>query len=148
MRANPRICCAVDFSPEARAALEHAADLAARFEGALTVVHVDDRPHLASFDALAPTTQEARDSSIELEHQLEDWAQVARARSARPVDFVLLGGAPADAIVAFARERGVDAVVMATRTPGPEDLGVIGSVAAAVVRTAPCTVTVVRRSPR
>ena len=39
-----KICCPVDFSWESRVAMEEAADLAWRFGGDVTLVHVDDRP--------------------------------------------------------------------------------------------------------
>jgi nucleotide-binding universal stress UspA family protein len=142
MAAWKKICCPVDFSWESRTAMEEAAELAWRFGGDLTLVHVDDRPHPV---VEAPMSREERDqATVELERKLAEWRDEAEPIATTTVDHVLLAGGPAEEIARFARERAYDVIVMGTRgQTGREGWG-LGSVAQAVVHEAPCTVVVVR----
>jgi nucleotide-binding universal stress UspA family protein len=56
----------------------------------------------------------------------------------------VLVGAPASEIVQYAREQGVDLIVVGTHGRGPVRRAFLGSVAERVVREAPCPVLVVR----
>lgn len=141
MPAWKKICCPVDFSWESRAAVEEAADLAWRFGGNLTLVHVDDRPRRGETIA----AREARDEgSVELERKLAVWRDQAEPIATTTVDHVLLAGDPAEEIARFAREKLFDVIVMGTRGQTGREGWAIGSVAESVVRAAPCTVVVVR----
>lgn len=143
MAAWKRICCPVDFSWEARTAMEEAAELARRFGGELTLVHVDDRP-LPAVDT--PASPERGDrGTVELERKLAAWRDEAAPIATTTVGHVLLAGAPAEEIPRFAREGKYDVIVMGTRGQGGREWwSGLGSVAQAVVRGAPCTVVVVR----
>lgn len=142
MAAWKKICCPVDFSWESRAAMEEAAELAWRFGGDLTLVHVDDRPPLARG---ALTSRERRDEgAAELECKLAAWRDAAEPIATTSVDHVLLAGVPAEEIARFAREKGYDVIVMGTRGQTGRGGWSLGSVAQAVVRDAHCTVVVVR----
>ncbi len=141
MTAWKKICCPVDFSWESHTSMEEAADLAWRFGGDLTLVHVDDRPPRYE----APVSGGKRDrQTVELEGKLAAWRDEAEPLATTAVDHVLLAGEPAEEITRFAREKGYDVIVMGTRgQTGREGWG-LGSVAQSVVREAPCTVVVVR----
>lgn len=143
MAAWKKICCPVDFSWESRTAMEEAADLAWRFGGDLTLVHVDDRPPP---EVETPTSRESRaQGRLELERKLSAWRDEAEPIATTPVDHALLTGAPADEITRFAHQGGYDVIVMATRSQtGREWWAGLGSVAQAVVREARCTVVIVR----
>jgi len=52
-------------------------------------------------------------------------------------------GLPADQILGFAKERAIDRIVMGTHSPGPIGKLLVGSVAEAVLRTAPVPVFIV-----
>ncbi len=145
MPAWKRICCPVDFSWASRAAMEEAADLAWRFGGALTLVHVDDRPGRD-----VPGPRGGRDEgSAELERKLSAWRDEAEPIATTTVDHVLLAGDPAYEIARFARESRCDVIVMGTRGQTGREGWALGSVAESVVREASCTVVVVRgRVPR
>ena len=80
MAAWKKICCPVDFSWESRIAMEEAADLAWRFGGDLTLVHVDDRP-LPAVEAL--TSREERDEGT---REAPCTVVVVRGRVSRPAD--------------------------------------------------------------
>jgi len=68
-------------------------------------------------------------------HHLEPLAQKARDAGIR-CELVVRPGLPADEILAFAREREIDRIVMGTHSPGPIGKLLVGSVAEAVLRTA------------
>lgn len=75
-------------------------------------------------------------------HQLEPMAQRVRD-SGVPCEIVVRPGLPADQILAFAREREIDRIVMGTHSPGPIGKLLVGSVAEAVLRTAKVPVFIV-----
>jgi nucleotide-binding universal stress UspA family protein len=58
--------------------------------------------------------------------------------------FEVAEGAPSEAIARIASERGADLVVLCTRTGLPTGFGDLGPIAAAVLRSAPCPVVLVR----
>jgi nucleotide-binding universal stress UspA family protein len=141
-----RIGCAVDFSPEARVALEQAALLATRYGAGLTLLHVDDRSEGPPTDATLSGSVSLARGALELERLLGEWAEEARRITSRPVEFLLLAGDPASAIVKAAEVQPFDVVVMGTHGRAELDRLRFGSVAQAVVRDAPCSVLVVRRT--
>ncbi len=59
----------------------------------------------------------------------------------------IVTGASAESIVNYARERGMDLIVMGTHGRSGLAHLLIGSVSEKVVRTAPCPVMTVRRAP-
>ena len=141
MPAWKKICCPVDFSWESRVAMEEAADLAWRFGGDVTLVHVDDRPPRA---VETIPGEEIDAEKLELERKLAAWRDAAETIATTSVDHALLAGAPAEEIARFAREGGYDVIVKATSGRSARDGWNLGSVAQEVVREAPCTVIVVR----
>lgn len=58
-------------------------------------------------------------------------------------EIVVQPGLPADRILAFTREREIDRIVMGTHSPGPIGKLLVGSVAEAVLRSAPTPVYIV-----
>jgi universal stress protein A len=144
MGAWKLLCCPVDFSRESRIAMEEATELAGRHGGDLVLVHVDDRPPPGAAAGSLATPEALRRTTLEIERQLGDWAEVAKHLAAKPVQFAMLAGAPAEEIVRFARDGRYDVIVMGTHSRAGREHFVFGSVAQAVVREAPCTVVVVR----
>jgi nucleotide-binding universal stress UspA family protein len=141
MSVYGRICCAVDFSEPSRLALSEAARLARDDGASLTVLHVREAPRPAPEVLYAPPLA-WQDESTPAE--LEEWRTEAERIREGPVDSVLLGQPVAPAITAFARETGVDLIVLSSHGRTGLARVVVGSVAEAVVRTAPCPVLVVR----
>lgn len=139
-----RICCPVDFSWESRVAMQKAAELAAQFGSELTLVHVDDRPARPRPEETLASRETIERGTLELDRQLDAWRGQAEQLAKRAVEYVLLAGDPAQEVARFVREGGYDAIVMGTHGRTGRDRWVAGSVAQAVVREAPCTVTVVR----
>ncbi len=73
-------------------------------------------------------------SRAEMNH-LEPMADRARAAGLQ-CEVVVRPGLPADQILAYARERQIDRIVMGTHSPGPIGKLLVGSVAEAVLRSA------------
>ena len=137
------LCVAVDLSEPSREALDQAADLARAVGADLTVAHVVAPPPPVATDLLVAPGGVAAEAAREEEAALEAWRAVAEARAGRPVRGRLLTGDPARELVRLASEGGCDLVVMGTHGRTGLRRALLGSVAAAVVREAPCPVLVV-----
>jgi universal stress protein A len=136
-----KICCAVDFSQPSRIAMEEAADLARRFGAALTLVYVQEAAPLEK----APLPAELSERALEMERKMASWREEAARLAGRSVRSGVLAGDPAGEIVRFVRGGDFDLLVVAThRRLGLKHVA-LGSVAAQVVRDAPCPVLVARR---
>lgn len=124
-----RILVPTDGSEPASAALEYAGEIAARSAVTVHVLHVRD------------TDQAEAEATIDdLVADDRPWAAEATA----PVIDEVRTGEPVDAILEFAVERSVDAIVMGTR--GRKGVGrlLLGSITEDVVRDADVPVLVVR----
>jgi len=111
-----------DFSAVSRRAGRRAADLARRFGARLHVLHV-----VPPVTDPTPTPESLRRAVAELGAGLD---VVAATDS----------GTPARRITAYARRAGVDLIVMGTHGRTGFSRALLGSVAEAVVRLAPCEV--------
>jgi nucleotide-binding universal stress UspA family protein len=76
------------------------------------------------------------------QHQLQPLAERVRA-AGLSCEVVVRPGLPADQILAFAREREIDRIVMGTHSPGHIGKLLLGSVAEAVLRSATAPVYIV-----
>jgi nucleotide-binding universal stress UspA family protein len=116
----------------------------ARVSGAkLYIVYVIDTKPLTTgvieesyagmYDSLREEGEQALEQAKELAGDLD-------------ADTFLLTGKPAAEIIRFAKEQGADLLVVGTQ--GKSGLGklILGSVAESIIRTAPCSVLVVRKS--
>lgn len=126
-----RVLVPTDGSGPANAALEYAAEIAAREDLTVYVLHVvdpDDDPPAATVEDLLEAGR--------------SWAGEANT----PIIDAVRTGRPREAILEFATDRDVDAIVMGTR--GRRGIGrlLLGSVTEAVVRDADVPVLVVRGS--
>ncbi|MEK6606086.1 MAG: universal stress protein [Myxococcota bacterium] len=149
MIAIRRILVPVDFSSGSRPVLEYAAGLAQRFDAEIEVLHVLEPPRYIAPD-LVLHIEEGGPQTL---------GQFLRARAMRDME-QLLGSVPqrgekrarpriemgdvAQTIANIAAEPGCDLVVMGTH--GRQGLGhlLLGSVAAKVIRRAPCPVLTLR----
>ena len=138
------ILCAVDFSPASQAPLELAADLARRHRCQLSVAHVFEPPTATATDLLVSPPELFDAAVCDTERELERCRARAQELSDRPIRSVLLKGAPAEALVEWAREHPCDLIVLGTHGRNGLERFVLGSVAEKVVRTASCSVMVAR----
>ena len=138
-----------DFSENAKAALVTASRLASELGAGLRVAYV--RPSSAVREAIKGGMLATGDSDETLERKvrekcdrtLDEFVAAADLDAAK-VERVVLHGDPSREIVTYARENGVDLIVMGRRGVTLADV-MLGSVAERVVRHADCPVLIVKR---
>ena len=146
MREVPQVTAAVDGTERSAAALEWAVDETDLLGGELTVVHA------FSCSAIGRDTDQVSNEAshlmrIEASLVLEEAVDRARTRGSSKVEGQLAEGRAATEVVRCARVA--DLLVVGTRRRSPRlHLSMVGSVAEAVVRHAPCPVVVVRERCR
>lgn len=141
------VVCAVDFSEISEHALAYAVRLAEKFSAQLQVVHVCHPPTLLINDTdviLPPDFHE--DYRAAMQQRMDALIGTYRD-SGLPIQGQLREGAPQDEIVAFARERGADLVVLGTHGHRGLTHLLLGSVAERVVRNAHIPVLTVPKPP-
>ncbi|MCP5145520.1 MAG: universal stress protein [Gammaproteobacteria bacterium] len=141
-----RILYPTDFSPSGNRALGIACELARRFGAELHVMHVvQDIAAIAAYgvtEAYLPV-EWRKEVKAQAEKSLLEVPDAAVGAGVNVVR-VVAEGAPYYEILNYAKEQGVDLIVMGThgRTGLPHML--MGSVAERVVREAPCAVMTIR----
>ena len=135
-----KILFPTDFSHTGDAALELATSLARERGGTLLIVHVEEPP--AAYGAGEMYYGMPDPVTEDLRKMLE---QVAPADPQIPCERRLITGDPATAIAHLAQEEGVELIVMGTHGRTGLMRLLMGSVAEAVVRRAPCPVLTLRQ---
>jgi nucleotide-binding universal stress UspA family protein len=144
-----RICCPIDFSDASRAALEVAADLARRNGAELWLLHAYPVPGYTFPDgSVVASPKMLQDLADAAQRHLDEWRAIAEGSGAPRVETAKEAGEPAAEIVAFARERGVDLLVLGTHGRTGIEHALMGSIAERVVRKAHCPVLTVRPPAR
>lgn len=131
----------LDGTDAAEDALSAAVDIANIDDARLTLLHVAQPQLVAAQVAAAPFSATYTPDGIEpeaAERMSRDYlfsvAAGLQARRVRPfTDVRLVNGAPADEIVQFAEENGVDLIVMTTRAQGGLRRRVIGGTTTSVL---------------
>jgi len=142
-----KILVATDFSEPSDTALAYGRELANRFGATLHVLHVVQNIYVNTFGAetylaLAPGLQEEIEDDA---RRRLDQLVIDSDRSGPPtVPIVVTAMSLAPAIIDYARNHDIDAIVMGTHGRGAFAHMVMGSVAERVVRFAPCPVLTVR----
>lgn len=143
-----RICCPIDFSDTARAAMEVAVDLAKRFGAELLLLHAYPIPGYTFPDgSVVASPKMLEELAEQAERHLGEWKRDAEALGAPRVTVAKASGEPAAEVVSFAAEQGVDLLVMGTHGRTGFTHALLGSVAERVVRRATCPVLTVRLPP-
>jgi nucleotide-binding universal stress UspA family protein len=143
------ILVATDASPASNRAINIAADLAARYEARLHILHVvrdmQLPPALKRMAEVEKIVGEREDVLLYVAEKILDEAERrARRRGAREVERVIGRGDPAGAIVSQAKRRKVDAVVLGTRGLGKVKGVLLGSVSRKVANLAETNCFIVR----
>lgn len=140
-----RILVPLDFSAHSERALAYAKELAAPYRARLVLLHVLHVPPLPGIHGLAS------DPGYGLLQEMEPWAHERMQEAVASVKHTGLGveydivqGHPALQILDLAEESGADLIVLASHGRTGLDRFMMGSVAAHVVRAAPCPVFVVK----
>jgi len=155
-----QILVPLDGSHHAAVAIDYAEPIATLAKARLVLVHVlPSTAMLVSETAVAtpgmgmPTIDPYLSTTQfdEVENTLEKEAAKSLSEAAAPliakslqVTTVILKGAPADAIRAYAKQEGVDLIVMSTHGRTGFFRMVFGSVAESVLHHSPCPVLMVR----
>jgi nucleotide-binding universal stress UspA family protein len=136
-----RILVPVDFSPGSRAAVKYAAALAQTLHSTVTLLHVYELP--SPMSSIVPGADKMIDAETE-RALAQSWLESLRieAKTDSDVDMrvVVMHGGPVEEIVSFSREGGLEMIVMGTHGRTGLQHVLMGSVAEAVVRRAPCPV--------
>jgi universal stress protein A len=137
------ILCPVDFSEGSDAALRRAMALATGPGARVTLMHVLSTVAFVPYEGVMDPriTSELLSSA---ESQLKAWVERAQKLGSARIESIFVQGAAWDRIVAVARERHPEVIVMGTHGRTGLRHVLIGSVAERVVRHAPCEVLVVR----
>jgi len=144
MEAFRRILVPTDFSEASARAIGVGADLACRYEAALTLAHVFDPVPYALPETFALTAADQQKLTAEYERRLAMAEQDARAAGAPRVETLLLQGTPAAKLMEYAKTGGFDLIVLASHSRSGWAEMLLGSVAEKVSRTAPCPVLIIR----
>jgi universal stress protein A len=130
-----KILFPTDFSHTGDAALAYATALARAFGATLLIVHVEEPP--VAYGGGEMYYGIAEPDYDELQRMLE---RIEPIEPGVPCQRRLVTGEPARTIVELARQEGVDLIVMGTHGRTGLRRLVMGSIAEAIVRTAPCAV--------
>jgi nucleotide-binding universal stress UspA family protein len=137
-----RYLVATDGSAVSDEAVTYAAEHAGAVDATLEIVHViTSEAKFVGDDLVRPGEKELL---AEGQETLEAAADLATGTANAAVETELLSGRPADAIVEYASESGVDAIYVGHRGLSEKREQVVGSVAKTVVDRAAVPVTVVR----
>jgi nucleotide-binding universal stress UspA family protein len=136
------VLCPVDFSASARAALRHAAAVASRWGGHVTVLYAADPLLAQAAEIQLHDRTFLASAKADLERFVEDALPPRLRREVvRGVD--VRKGAPAAQILAAARRHHADLIVMGTQGLGQVARFLVGSTAQSVLERANVPVVVV-----
>ena len=138
------VLAAIDFSPVSDRVIELAADLASASGAALTVLHAAaPEPGFIGYDVDPQQTRDQRASELREEHgQLHDIGVALRERVPQ-VRVRLRAGPTVETILAEASDAGADLIVVGAHRHARARQLLLGSVSKALIKDAPCPVTVV-----
>ena len=123
-------------------ALAFAIAPAVEFDADLILFHAYEKPAVTATDEFGVRYYDYAAAAHSEKSRMEPLARHALESGVR-CEVVVRPGRPADQILAFARERVVDRIVMGTHSPGPIGKLLVGSVAEAVLRSATAPVYIV-----
>jgi nucleotide-binding universal stress UspA family protein len=131
-----KILYPTDFSTYSNQAYFHAVALAENHRASLTIVYV--------YAPESGTAAQAGDNRAGRDYWRNQLEQIRPVNPLITVHHVFLEGDPAQEIVRFAADAGMDLIVMGTHGRTGLERLLMGSVAEKVMREAPCSVLVVK----
>jgi nucleotide-binding universal stress UspA family protein len=144
MKPIHKILVPTDFSEHSAYALSYAADLAQRYEAAVTLAHVYPIVNYAAAEGFALyTPEQLAELLTKLGEQLQAEENQARGLGLARIDTTLLQGDAYKEVLGMAGSY--DLIVMGTHGRTGFKHALLGSLAEKLVRTAPCPVLTVRK---
>ena len=140
-----RVLIPVDYSDQARRALEYAADLAESFRASLDVVHCWDRPTFLPDNVFIERPGAPRRSLAEVlredaEREMREFLARCTLPAGIEITRHLIGGEPAATVLELLKSGKYDVVVIGTRGQSGVRQFLLGSVAGRLVRLSPIPV--------
>ena len=143
-----KILAPIDFSEPSMKAMASAWELAKEVDAAeMHLIHVVTPHHLLGIESLPVGGREiAREASM-IEQSDEELARIKKAEleNSNKVIVATVVGAPAIKVGDYAREQGIDLIVMSTHGRTNADSMLVGGTTEKVIRHATCAVLVIRR---
>ena len=146
-----KVLVATDFSEPSDAAVSYGKHFARAYGSSLHLLHVVDdiSGRVTRSEGLVPDMSRLQ---VEVEENaqrhLDEMLSAPDRVALRAHTVVLTSSTPAQAIVSYARDEGVDLIIVGTHGRGGLANFFLGSVAQHVVRVAPCPVLTVRHPER
>jgi nucleotide-binding universal stress UspA family protein len=138
-----------DFSPNAQAALPHAIDLAKKYGAALHLVHVYQEPeHVAELE-MSPSVKSdwvrvAHLLGTEKDKKLKEICEEISKETGSCLP-KMLRGKPHTEILRYAKESGIDLIVMGSHGLSGLEQVLFGSTADRVMRESACDVLIIKK---
>lgn len=147
MIALKNILVATDFGEASDAALAYGRELARTFKATLHVLHVADDVYVRlGGDAYMAVLPEIQKDVEEAAHKTLDQLLIDNDPEPLPIKKVVITSAStAAAVTQYAKDAGINLIIVGTHGRGAVAHFLMGSVAERVVRTAPCPVLTVRQ---
>jgi nucleotide-binding universal stress UspA family protein len=145
-----KILLATDGSAHSRKALEFAIEMSSRYDARLDVLHVVSTMEIPMdiLEYISAEDIEDPPASVYLEKIgskiLEQSERECRLTGCENVHTVVLRGDPADMIIEFAKENGIDIIIMGSRGFRGIKGRLLGSVSRKVSNNAECTCVIVK----
>ncbi|MDH3690513.1 MAG: universal stress protein [Gammaproteobacteria bacterium] len=139
-----RILCPLDFSESSRKVLESAVFLTSTYHAQLQLLHVVD--HLHGFDNYQILVLTPQEIAERMEKNADENLSELLGHVKEPINIekVIKHGKASVKIIEAASETKTDLIVMGSHGRSGLSHALVGSVAEAVARHAPCTVLIVR----
>jgi universal stress protein A len=145
MMTMKNILVATDFGEPAETALIYGRELAGRFGATLHVLHVAEDLFVRPFGSeMVASAKLQRDFEESARQRLDELVRHGGGHGRCLRTVVITSASPAFAIIDYAKENGIDLIVMGTHGRGVLGHLLMGSVAERVVRLAPCPVLTMR----
>ncbi len=146
MKPFKHILAATDFSEHSDKAIQLATELAAKFQSALTLLHVYEYPASLYTESGLYSGNLVEPLLEDVEANLAEYVE-SIGRKIPEVGAKIRQGIPDEQILTGANEYGADLIVMGTHGRRGLARAFLGSVAEKVVRLSPIPVLTVRRAP-
>lgn len=142
-----KILAPIDFSKYSMQALKGAWELARDTGAELHLLHVITAHNLLGIEAIGPSSREIAREAAMLEQVEEELARIKRddLENSKKVTTAVAVGSPVIKISDYAKDNGIDMIVLSTHGRSGGERIAIGSVTEKLVRHAPCAVLVLRR---